>query len=55
MSFELLHASKVPEDIDLLMITTQLLINHMNKIYNNIDIIDKLISEEKREFTYIVK
>ena len=55
MSFELLHSSKVPEDIYSLMITTQLLINYMNKIDNNIDIINKLIYEEKRGFTYIVK
>ena len=55
MSFELLHSSKVPEDIDSLMITTQLQINHTNKINNNIDIINKLIYEEKRVFTYIVK
>ena len=47
MSFELLHSSKVPEDIDLLMITTQLLINHMNIIDNNIAIFNKLIYEEK--------
>ena len=55
MTFKLLQASKVPEDIDLIMITTQLLINYMNKINNNIDIINKLIYEEKRDFTYIVK
>ena len=55
MYFELLHTSKVPEDIELPMITAQLQINHMNKIDNNIDIINKLIYEEKRDFTYIVK
>ena len=38
--FELLQASKVPEDIELLMIITQLLINRMNKIDKNIDIIN---------------
>ena len=54
MSFEL-HASKVSEDIDMPIITTQLLINHMNNIDNNIDNINKLIYEEKRDFTYIIK
>ena len=43
MSFELLHSSKVPEDIDLLMITTQLLINHNNIIDSNIANFNKLI------------
>ena len=48
VSFGLLQASKVSKDIDLL-------INHMNKIDNNIDIINKLIYKEKRDFTYIAK
>ena len=55
MSFDVLHSSKKSEDIDLHIITTQLLINHMNKIDNNIGNINKLIFEEKRDFTYIVK
>ena len=39
-AFQIIIKSKVQEDIELLMITTQLLINHMNKIDKNIDIIN---------------
>ena len=50
-----LYTSKVLEDIDLLMIPVQFRNIYMKKIDNNIDFINKLIYEEKRDLVFIAK
>ena len=54
MPFDL-YTSKVLEDIDLLMIPVQFRNRYMKKIDNNIDFINKLIYEEKRDLVFIAK
>ena len=55
MPFDL-YTSKVLEDIDLLMIPVQFRNIYMKKINNNnIDFINKLIYEEKRDLVFIAK
>ena len=49
------YTSKVIEEIDLLMVPKSFRNKYMNKIDQNIDFINKLMYEEKRDLVFIAK
>ena len=48
-----LHTSKVLDDIDILIVNTNFRSNHMSKIEKNIEVIQKMIFEDKKDIDFI--
>ena len=54
MPFDIL-TSKFQDDINFLITTSKIWSIYMNKIDNNIDLINKMLYEEKKDITYIFR
>ena len=49
------YTSKVLDDIDILIVNTNFRSNHMNKIEKNIEVIQKMIFDDKKDIDFISK